>query len=149
MAPAEALYDIDELIDQTETILLVECTEVDTSYLNKRKREKFHVNYYVEYDFKIKEIIKGQETDKLYHVNWRPVSLSSDNFDNHTDSTFWKTRVGRSSIAPGQCSAQHSFSKGVQYLYFKESLANKKSTEIVNNNEDFWLLYVKSRVNQE
>jgi hypothetical protein len=147
--PPEMMYNHDELIDNTDTILLVECTGIDTLYLKERQKKVFYVDYFVDYNFEIIEVLKGTSPKKYTRRNIRNVSYSSENFNNHNDSIFWNQAVGRSTIPIGACGASHSFRPGNKYLCFIGCSPNRKSSECVNDPNDAWLHYVRKSIKQK
>lgn len=147
--PPEMMYSHDELIENTENILLVECISTEQIPFKKRIQKKMGVESYTLYSFRIIENLKGTTMQEFTWTNIRKTPYSPEEYNNHKDSVFWTQNAGRSTISIGACGATHSFKPENKYLIFSGSTANRKSTECVNNPNDLWLQYVKNKLNDE
>lgn len=97
-----------ELIDSSETIVLAE--------LLKIKNDK-------QYILKGVETIKGKANSR-YVVLCVNCKKSSNDFSMHTDSTFWKTDIGRNIKYPGECKPNHTFEPNKRYLLFPDAFGS-------------------------
>jgi len=134
IAPADSMYDYNELIDNTNTIILVKCTESKLS-----KKSLFHPNYPQHQIFKLDtiECLTGYYNSSVINTGTRGVKTYRETtFSDHTDSTFWKFLNGRSDKGNGECGTDHCFKEGHSYLYFVESNLNGRAAERVEIEND-------------
>ena len=132
--PAQGTYwTHKELIDKTDTILLVTPVSDDHNYR-----------------FKVLETIKGENSANLQWHRFRPKDLHrSEDFEGHNRKEFWPEgdeTIIRATYYPGQCTLQFTFVAGENYLIFKESSGHVHSAEIIKSSKDKWYQYVRARV---
>jgi len=129
-------YPMEKLIDESKNIFLVQMVNVEKDdFINT-------------YTLKVIEVLKGTAPDKITFFNHDDSSHNND-FDNHKNLEFWvKDEIGRSEWPCCICGPDHSFEKGVNYLYFPDLLGAIKSAEIVNSKEDKWYQFVKKRLSK-
>ncbi len=129
-------YPMEKLIDQSKNIFLVQMVSVaEEGFTNT-------------YSLKVVEVLKGNAPEIINFVNYGSKYQDND-FDNHNNIKFWvKDNIGRSKWPCCICGPDHSFKKGVNYLFFPDLLGAIKSAEIVNNKNDKWYKFVQKRINQ-
>ena len=145
--PAESLYDYNELISNTNTIILVKCTESKLS-----KKRMLHPNYPQHQIFTLDTIkcLTGSYNSAAIKTGTRGIkNYKETTFSNHTDSTFWRYLNGRSEKGRGECGTSHCFKEGHTYLYFVETHLNGRAAERIDIETDAWLLYVKNQLKYE
>jgi hypothetical protein len=123
----------EELIDGTDTILLVELVQGA-----KRK-------------FSVIETLKGTSDSEFVWRRFRPKEEhQSTDFNGHTDNEFWAESdlitIRTGNFRGGMCYAQFTFVEKEQYLVFVESVGHFHSAEIIKSKNDKWYNFVKSRI---
>ena len=127
-------YPMEKLIDESKNIFLVQMVSVD--------KNDFRNTYTLE----VVEVLKGNTPENITFSNYGDESHNND-FDNHNNLEFWvNDDIGRSQWPCCICGPDHSFEKGVIYLYFPDLLGAIKSAEIVKNKDDKWYKFVKKRL---
>jgi hypothetical protein len=138
------LYSLNELIDNTHAIVLVEVELEDD-------RVK---------DYTIIQILKGEvASEKIssfirigesYIGTSIKLKHSSYNFNDHTNEEFWSNKPGekivRSPFFSGSCTPAFTFIEGEQYLIFLDSPASPYAAEIIKKKDDKWLEYTRDRL---
>jgi hypothetical protein len=134
-APGAAM-DRDELISKAATIVLV------------RVRALKHDKPFTVYTMETLEIIKGSAPSSYQYktLGWDPPNPSDNDFTGHTTSAFWEKEAGRSKWYVGACGPQHAFRYGQVYLHFPDKPGAWKAAEIIRDERDRWLQYVRSKV---
>ncbi len=125
--------NVDELIEQSDNIFLVELVNLEKS------------EYQSTYTLEVVDVIKGAEQTKLTFTGYAE-KHTAEHFNNHENEVFWSEASGRSGWPCCICGPNHTFEQGFIYLYFPDLLGAKKSAEIINNKDDKWLRYVIEKV---
>ena len=129
-------YAMEKLIDESKNIFLVQMVSVEKGEFRNT------------YTLKVVEVLKGAVTEKVMFISYGS-KYSNNDFDSHKNPTFWlKDEVGRSEWPCCICGPDHSFEKGINYLYFPDFLGAIKSAEIIKNKNDKWYKFVKKRLNK-
>jgi hypothetical protein len=106
-----------------------------------------YVNKNYVYQFKIKYLIKGENSSDYYYVYGdKPLLDDKENFDDHENDRFWISEGGRLRVG-SDCSLNITFEIGSEYLIVKGKRDSYKSYERVNSNNDKWLFEVKELSN--
>jgi len=127
-------YPMEKLIDESKNIFLVQMVSVE--------KDEFKNTY----TLKVVEVLRGTAPEKITFFNYGDSPHNND-FNNHNNLEFWaKNDIGRSNWPCCICGPDHSFQKGVSYLYFPDLLGAIKSAEIVNNKDDKWYKFVQKRL---
>ncbi|BDX05159.1 hypothetical protein [Planctobacterium marinum] len=130
-------FALEELIDEAKTVVIVELLTTTKKRLG------------YEHTLLSVDTIKGQAQDKYVFLS-RSNDHESSTFSDHNDIRFWATdrEIGRSTWPCCICGPDHTFKKGYKYLYFPDLLGAVKSAEIIRNQNDRWLLFVKARLSK-
>jgi len=126
----------DYVIWEAETIVLVRLK----SRMQMERRPEA-----TRYVLETVETIKGPG-QALYEFVSRGSRYSGNDFGAHKASEFWAKDQGRSEFPCCICGPDHSFREGEIYLYFPDELGSMKSAELVRDESDRWLTYVRARV---
>jgi hypothetical protein len=127
-------YPLERLIDESKNILMVQMVDVDKN------------DFTSSYTLKVVEVLKGVAPNKITFFGYSE-KYDNNDFDSHKNLEFWANdNIGRSEWPCCICGPDHSFEKGVNYLYFPDLLGAIKSAEIVNTKEDKWYKFVKKRL---
>ena len=128
----------DELIDKSKVIVLAVLVEKNEALVENNAGQME-----VSYRFRTEETLKGKAPRfiELSFVSlWPPDEHYEEDFNNHTDERFWAEDVGRSLFTGGMCGPDHTFVEEETYLLFPDALNSAKSSEIVRDMNDRWLL---------
>jgi hypothetical protein len=131
---AGAGWNKDQLIDQSEVIVVAVLMEVKTERNSKR------------YRLKPVETLKGSPPEIIEFRSSVFQSYSGNTFSNHNDNEFWKKDIGRSPWPCCLCGPQHTFIKDEKYLLFPDAFGAFKSGEIIKSSEDKWYQYVRQKI---
>lgn len=133
----DAYVSGDALISEAQTIVLVRLKSA--TLLNAEGEGTRYVLETV-------EAIKGV-AEPSYQYSTRGRNIYSDNdFAGHAASEYWDKNIGRSQVSMAYCyAAAHAFQDGDTYLYFPGRPGALKSAEIVRNENDLWLRYVRAK----
>lgn len=125
----------DELIGTANTIVLVRLSS----------RSSLPEQRMVRYSLKTVELIKGR-AEPAYEFLSHDFDNSDNDFSRHRAKEFWNENIGRSTLFCCICGPDHGFRAGRLYLYFPDKLGAMKSAELVADDSDEWLQYVRSKV---
>lgn len=139
-------WDKNELIDYAPRIFLVKVASIDERIVRFKTLEM------IKNDRKLIEFYSNGP-HKINIGKWNPMNMSilfsrysSDDFNFHKDSRFWKKNIGRSLFEGYGCAPSHGFKVGELYLLFPDAIGAMKAAEIIRSMKDRWYLYVKNRV---
>ena len=90
------------------------------------------------------EVIKGK-AELTYRVRSFDSPYSDNDFNGHRMAAFWKKDMGRSSGDDGCGRPLHTFREGATYLLFPGFRGAKTFAEIVRDDNDKWLQYVRRK----
>jgi hypothetical protein len=138
MPPPEALYNVDQLIDNTNDIYIVECVKA-------KHKKKDNSRNYSHYTLEVIKVLKGDSVEQIKYGG-RTREYISSTYSNHSDTTFWNQNEGRSIMYNGECGPSHVFQEGHRYLLFQGSTLNRKSAERIETDSDLWIKYVEKRL---
>lgn len=126
-------YSLEDLIDQSENIVLVEMVEQTIG------------DHHITSKLKVVDVLKGELRTDYVFVGYSGKHESAT-YSDHYDAGFWFNDIGRSAWPCCICGPDHTFKKGFQYLYFPDLLGARKSAEIIKSKDDRWLKFVQKRV---
>ena len=127
-------WTINELIEKSGSIVIAKLS---------KKEEKGSA--YV-YTLEVLSVLKGPEINSISFQGFGYNEALSNDFDNHIDNRFWKENVGRSDFPCCLCGPNHIFRNGEKYLVFPDAFGSMKSAEVIKNDDDRWLQYVRDRL---
>lgn len=128
-------YSLEELIDNSENIILVELIDQTTN------------DHLVESRLKVVEVLKGEPKKEYSFISYSSEHESATYLD-HNDARFWFNDIGRSAWPCCICGPDHTFAAGFRYLLFPDLLGARKSAEIIKTVNDRWLKFVKQRLDE-
>jgi hypothetical protein len=129
-------YSLEDLIDKSETIVLVQLESKETN-------EHGDLISFL----KVVDTVKGEPASR-YEFWTIEDKHENASFLDHNDAGFWFNDIGRSPWYCCVCGPDHTFADGQTYLYFPDLLGAMKSAEIIKTQEDRWLKFVKRRVSE-
>ena len=124
----------DELVRAADTIVLVRLGS----------RSNLPEQRMVRYSLHPVEVIKGR-AEPAYEFLSHDFENSDNDFSGHQAKEFWNENIGRSTLFCCICGPDHGFRAGKLYLYFPDKLGAMKSAELVADQSDEWLRYVRTK----
>jgi hypothetical protein len=129
--------------------------------MKKSLQSKNHIYYY----FEIQEVLYG-ETEKFITIDFEFEDKYTkcnlkNNFDDHNNSEFWNTEIGRSVFSKNKTAVTNCFGEyrdtrrvdscfeiDKQYLLIKNDNLKTKQYELIDSVEDNWLQHVRLKAKE-
>ena len=101
----------------------------------------------IKYTFEALEILKGGKHSKFEILGYSGLK-GDESYESHTNDLFWKKMGGRTSNHFASCVTMPNFDIGYNYLVFVDKPYHRKSFELIVDEEDKWLQYVRDKVKE-
>ncbi|MGH1440735.1 MAG: hypothetical protein ACRBBR_11515 [Cellvibrionaceae bacterium] len=136
--PAEQLWSSEELVNNTNSIVLAQAY----------KPQSVSGDTYIT-EFFVTEVLKGNQQNNFSLTGKLAYGKTGRNtFDNHNDIQFWAYSDLGNFSRDENCQVYGHFEEGRQYLLFVDQAKHPRSFELIESPSDGWLLEIKKIINQ-